>query len=253
MGSSISTAERWIPLRQSAGNTSATRSLCMDEKWTHLGSSDPFDLRNASLSAAQSAFRQRALLARLIGGELSEAETTSGRLLSAFGSIGSVLSAKPSALARILNNPDLVTRLSVTKAVVMEGMGESVRRVQFELADASLQQWIVGLFKGLRRERIHMALLDSDKQLISDEPLADGDLHSVAGNLRRIVRSGIEADASGVVLMHNHPSGNVVPSAADVTETRKIAHLLENLELRLEDHLIVSGNEIFSMRRARLI
>jgi DNA repair protein RadC len=53
--------------------------------------------------------------------------------------------------------------------------------------------------------------------------------------------------------MHNHPSGNVHPSGADIAETRRIASLLENLDLRLEDHLIVSGNAIFSMRGAMLI
>lgn len=253
MGGGISTAERWLPLHKGAGDAGSSHRLRMDEKWTNLGSPDPLDYRNGVPSPTEVFVRQRALLAKLIGGDIAVAEAIAKRLLSAFGSISGVLSSTPAALSRILDNPELVKRLAATKSVVLEGMNENVQRTRFTLADVSLQQWVVGLFKGLRRERIHLALLDREKRLIFDEPLADGDLGCVAGNLRRIVGSGIEVDASGVVLMHNHPSGNVRPSAADITETRKIAFLLENLDLRLEDHLIVTGNAIFSMRGAMLI
>lgn len=253
MGGGISNAERWLPLRKGDGNTGSPDRLRMDEKRTHLGGPDPLDYRNIGLSPAENSVRQRALLAKLIGGELDEAEKVATRLLIAFGSIGGVLSARQAALHHIVDDPELAKRLAVARSVVLEGMGEKVHRTRFELTDVSLQQWIVGLFKGLRSERVHLALLDADKRLIFDEPLAEGDLRGVAGNLRRIVGSGIDADASGVVLMHNHPSGSVKPSAADIDETRRIAFLLGNLDLRLEDHLIVSGNSIFSMRGAMLI
>jgi DNA repair protein RadC len=225
----------------------------MDEERPHLGGTRPVDHRNDRPSTAEVFARQRALLAELIGGELNLAETIAARLLSAFGTIDAVLSARSAALGHIIDDPELVRRLAVARSVVLEGLGENVHRARFELTDLSLQQWIVGLFKGLRRERVHLALLDGDKRLIFHEPLADGDLRGVSGSLRRIVGSGIDVDASGVVLMHNHPSGNVHPSGADIAETRRIASLLENLDLCLEDHLIVSGNAIFSMRGAMLI
>ena len=75
----------------------------------------------------------------------------------------------------------------------------------------------------------------------------------MSGNLRTIVRSAIALDASAVVLMHNHPSGNPTPSAADIAETRRISGLLESLDLRLQDHLIISGRAIFSMRGGKLL
>ena len=89
--------------------------------------------------------------------------------------------------------------------------------------------------------------------LIFDEQLSEGGLQDVTGNLRRIVGRGLGVDAAGVVLMHNHPSGNVRPSAADISETRRIAFLLGNLDLPLMDHLVVAGNAIFSMRKANLL
>ena len=147
----------------------------------------------------------------------------------------------------------IVERLLAAKSAVLAGMGEQVRRISFDLRDVALQQWIVGLFKGYRQEHIHVALLDRGKRLIFDEPLNAGELGRVEGSLRQIVRSGIGIDASGVVLMHNHPSGQVKPSAADVNETRRIGYILASLDMRLEDHLIVSEHKIFSMKEAMLV
>jgi DNA repair protein RadC len=202
---------------------------------------------------AQATLRQRALLARLIGTEIDAADTIAARLLSELGSIGGVLSANAAVLSRFVDDAAVVNRIAIAKSAVLEGIGEQVRRTPWELTNIPLQQWVVGLFKGSRIERVHMVLLDHDKRLIFDEPLAEGDLQGVTGNLRKVVSCGIDAGASAVVLMHNHPSGNTHPSKSDIAETRRISFLLENLDLRLEDHLIVSGNAIFSMRGAMLI
>lgn len=175
------------------------------------------------------------------------------RLLTAFGSIGGVLSASSDALANVIDDPDIVQRLVAAKPAVLEGLGERTRRIAFDLHDVTLQQWIVGLFRGYCRERIHVALLDRGKRLIFDKPLNDGELGKVEGSLRQIVRWGVSIDASGVVLMHNHPSGEVKPSATDIEETRRIGYILTNLDMQLEDHLIVAENKIFSMRGAKLL
>jgi DNA repair protein RadC len=253
MGGIFPTAECRRAFRESFGNASTADCLRMDEERPDLGGSDPLDYRHVHPSSTEVFARQRLLLARLIGGELVAAEVTAARLLSTFGSIGGVLSAQPLALTRAIDDCELAKRLEAARLAVMEGLTEKVWRMRFELTDVSLQQWVVGLFKGYRRERIHLALLDGAKQLILDEPLAEGDLRGVTGNLRKIVSSGIGLDASGVVLMHNHPSGNVLPSPADIEETRRIAFLLSNLDMTLEDHLIVSGNTIYSMRGAMLL
>jgi len=189
----------------------------------------------------------------LIGGEPEWAEATATRLLLTFGSIDSVLSAHPDSLRRFIDDADLVDRIAIAKSVVMEGLGEQVLRARFDLADPALQYWLVGLFKGRRVESLHIAFLDQADCLISEEPFSQGNLQGVSGNLRAIVRSAIALDASAVVLMHNHPSGNPTPSAADIAETRRIGGLLESLDLRLQDHLIISGCTIFSMRGGKLL
>lgn len=253
MGSSLATAKCWSAFREGARNSRSPNRVRVDEEWPHLGRPDSLDRRHDHQSSAASVAKQSALLGQLIGENQFDSAHITMRLLSAFGSIGGVLSASSEALAHVIDDQTIVTRLAAAKLAVMEGLGEQTRRIAFDLRDVTLQQWIVGLFSGYRRERIHVALLDRGKRLIFDEPLNDGELGKVEGSLRQIVRWGIGIDASGVVLMHNHPSGDVKPSARDIEETRRIAYVLTNLDMELEDHLIVADNKIFSMRGAKLL
>ena len=253
MGGSFSATERWCSLRESSRNAPASNRLRLDENRANMGGPVNLDCRDDHQSPTAIKSKQCLLLGQLIGERREDSAPIATCLLSAFGSIGGVLSASRYALASVVEDQTIVERLLAAKPAVLEGLGERVQRISFDLCDLALQQWIVGLFKGYRRERIHIALLDRSKRLIFDEPLSDGDLGKVDGSLRQIVRCSIDIDASGVVLMHNHPSGDVKPSAADVDETRRIAYILSSLDMHLEDHLIVGEDKIFSMKGAKLI
>ena len=167
--------------------------------------------------------------------------------------MGSVLAASSTALSRFIDDPGLVSRLVATKALVMESIGEQLHRERFDISNSLVQRWLIGLFKWRRTEQVHCALLGHDMQLLWEERVSEGNLHDVRFDLRKIISRGIDVGASAVVLMHNHPSGDPQPSAADIQETRRIASLLKQLDLRLQDHLIVAANTIFSMRAAKLI
>lgn len=253
MGGSLSTAERWSAFRESTRSACAPNRLRLDENRSNLGGSDTSDCRHNHESSLEIVAKQRALLRQLIGESQPDSANIAMHLLSAFGSLGGVLSASPGELVGFIADNAIVNRLIAAKPAVLEALGEQVRRISFDLHDRSLQQWIVGLFTGYRRERIHVALLDSARRLIFDEPLNDGELGKVDGSLRQIVRSGLAINAAGIVLMHNHPSGDVRPSPADIEETRRIAYVLSSLDMKLEDHLIVSERKIFSMKGAMLL
>lgn len=253
MGSSLPIAQSVRAFCKSTGHSCSSGSLRLDEERTNVGSTHSPHHRNDRSSSTEMFARQRAVLTGLIGGDLATAEETATLLMTTFGSVCGVLAAQPAALAKVLNKRELVKRLLAARAAVLESLSETVQASRFEIADQNWQQWIVGLFKGLRRERVHLAYLDADQRFITDQALVEGDLSGVNGSLRHIVHTGFGLDASGLVLMHNHPSGNPAPSQRDIAETRRIAFLLESLDLRLEDHVIVAGNTIFSMRKANFI
>ncbi len=71
--------------------------------------------------------------------------------------------------------------------------------------------------------------------------------------VRRIITSALAADATALILAHNHPSGDPNPSAVDVRTTRNLARICAALDIRLLDHIILSDEKITSMRVLRLI
>ena len=70
---------------------------------------------------------------------------------------------------------------------------------------------------------------------------------------RTVVETALNYNAHGGVLCHNHPSGSASPSAEDVSSTYQLRDVLHRLGIRLQDHIIVAGNQAFSMLQNGLL
>jgi DNA repair protein RadC len=92
-------------------------------------------------------------------------------------------------------------------------------------------------------------LLDNQLRLISIVELARGTISECAVHPRQIAKAALDANASGVMLFHNHPTGVPTPSGADINFTRKTNEALKLFGIQLHDHFIVGGAEVLSMAR----
>jgi DNA repair protein RadC len=81
----------------------------------------------------------------------------------------------------------------------------------------------------------------------------EGDEAGAAFPLRDIIADAAEHRSAGIVLAHNHPSGDARPSASDCRATRRLANAAEALDCTLLDHLIFAGTECTSFRRMGLL
>jgi DNA repair protein RadC len=106
---------------------------------------------------------------------------------------------------------------------------------------------------GLGREAMVELLYDANGMLMARTITAEGNPGSIHGRYRPLLQRVFEAGAAGFVLVHNHPSGDPRPSAADITATRRLVALARALEVEFHDHLIVAGRSVVSMRRADLM
>jgi DNA repair protein RadC len=102
------------------------------------------------------------------------------------------------------------------------------------------------------RERLWVAHLDDEARCLHVE-YYDGEPESVGMPIRQIIMDAARYGSTGVVLAHNHPSGDSRPSNADCRATRKLARAAEALDLSILDHLIFSGSDCSSMRRLGLL
>lgn len=98
------------------------------------------------------------------------------------------------------------------------------------------------------QESLIALFLDSRNKLICKKIIFTGTINKQIISSREIIKHAISSKAINIIIAHNHPSGNLTPSKADITTTSKIQQSLELFNLNLKDHLIVGHNNFFSMK-----
>lgn len=99
------------------------------------------------------------------------------------------------------------------------------------------------------QEHLYALFLDSTNTLITDQMVAKGEADKVNVPKRAIVRSACLVNAVGVIMLHNHPSGDPQPSEKDVDVTEEIRDALDAVGVELLDHVIIGDGESRSLRK----
>jgi DNA repair protein RadC len=99
-------------------------------------------------------------------------------------------------------------------------------------------------------EQFRVLYLDRKNVLIADEEQARGTVDHVPVYPREVVKRALELNASAIILVHNHPSGDPTPSESDISMTRQIDDAAQALGLTLHDHLIIGKSTELSLRTA---
>ena len=105
--------------------------------------------------------------------------------------------------------------------------------------------------KNLDHEECWVLFLNRSNFLISKEMITSGSLESTLIDSGRILRKAIEKQCSGVILVHNHPSGSPQPGQADIHQTEVLRRALEAVGIRLTDHVVIANNAYYSFSEDR--
>jgi DNA repair protein RadC len=107
--------------------------------------------------------------------------------------------------------------------------------------------------RGLGTEQFRVLFLDRKNKLIRDEILSQGTVDHAPVYPREVVRRALELQASALILVHNHPSGDPAPSSADVEMTKLIVDAARTMDICVHDHLIIGRDRHSSLRQMGLM
>lgn len=109
---------------------------------------------------------------------------------------------------------------------------------------------VVDLFQpilaDLHHEEFWIVLLNRANKIIEKHRISQGGLSGTITDIRLIMRHAIDSLASGLILVHNHPSGNCSPSQADQAVTKKIKEAANTFDISVLDHVIITGGDCYS-------
>ncbi|MFK7843126.1 MAG: RadC family protein [Sphingorhabdus sp.] len=182
------------------------------------------------------------------GGQLSS------ELLDEFGSIGRMLGQSEAALHRVLpSNPVLVKLLTTTEKLIVARLKNELPRKIFSATDQRLVRYLQARIGARTSEAMRVLFLDGANHLLGDEEFGAGSPQRIFVQPRSILKRALELDASGLILAHNHPGGDVRPSKRDIEFTKSIKTLCVELEIRLHDHIIIASDNWTSFRKLKII
>lgn len=108
-----------------------------------------------------------------------------------------------------------------------------------------IQQWDIGKIELL--EQCKVILLNRNNRVLGLAHVSQGGITGTILDPRVIFSIALKANATSIILAHNHPSGNLKPSNEDIRITKKIVESGKMLEIIVADHLIVSGDSYYSL------
>ena len=170
-------------------------------------------------------------------------------LLDAFGDINRVLSAPPERLRAVKGVGDeIITDFKIVEAVAHRmARARVIQRHVISSWDAVLD-YCHTTMAHRETEQFRVLFLDRKNTLIADEEQARGTVDHVPVYPREIAKRALELNASALILVHNHPSGDPTPSQSDIDMTERIHATCDALGVTLHDHLIIGKSRELSFR-----
>jgi DNA repair protein RadC len=175
-------------------------------------------------------------------------------LIARFGTFAEVIGAPPEQLAEVKGvGPAIVHDLKLIETASRRVALGAVKNRQVLGSWNSVIEYCRTAMAFAEREELRLLFLDKKNGLIRDEVMQQGTVDHTPVYPREIMRRALQLNASAVILVHNHPSGDPQPSRADIEMTKEIVSLGEPLGIVVHDHLIIGRKGHASFRALGLL
>ncbi|RKY38092.1 MAG: hypothetical protein DRP72_02470 [Candidatus Omnitrophota bacterium] len=183
------------------------------------------------------------------------------QLLNKFGSIKGIFEASPEELRLVPFIKDkTINLINFIKEISAFYHKEKIQEKPLPENLPELADYCIKKFGNKQEEEFHVIYLDSKYYIIREDlsfPAREfyfkGTVDKVPVYPRKIIEEALKLKSSALVIIHNHPDGNLTPSEYDIALTKTLDIACKSLDIILYDHLIVSSNSYLSFREKRLL
>ena len=170
------------------------------------------------------------------------------RLLDSFGSLKSILEARPEQLLKVKGMTK--TRASLISLIVP--LARVWQRCAMEIPDRignsrESEIYCMSLLAGERLENFFVVALNSKCNVLGKRRISTGSLSEVSAYPRLVMETALNYNAHSVLLCHNHPGGTCAPSPEDISSTIQLQRLLNGVGILVLDHIIIAGDHSYSL------
>ena len=175
-------------------------------------------------------------------------------ILKRFGTFAEALAAPAQRLMEIDGiGESVVTDLKIVEAAARRLTRGAVAKRPVLSSWSAVLDYCRTAMAFAEKEQFRLLFLDKRNAVIADEVQQSGTVDHTPVYPREVVKRALELSASAVILVHNHPSGDPTPSAADIKMTRDIIEVAKPLGITVHDHIIVGREGHASLKGLRLI
>jgi DNA repair protein RadC len=213
-------------------------------------------MRTRLLSAGPDALADYELLEMVLFLALPRRDTKAiAKLLMArFGSFAAAIAAPLNDLRAIegMGEAGTAALKTVQAAALRLSRAEVINRPVLGNWDR-LMDYLSAVLARERVEQFRVLFLDTRNRLLADEAQATGTVNHTPVYPREVVRRALELQATALILVHNHPSGDPTPSRDDVEMTQEVKRAAAALSIVLHDHIVIGNGRHYSFRREGLL
>ena len=175
-------------------------------------------------------------------------------LMQRFKTIGAVVNASESELRTIPKVGDtVIANLHILAEISARITRDAVKNQSVLDNWPAVERFCISKLGHSQVEMFLVLFLDTQNRLIDEAILSEGTTDRTAIYPKELIKMTVRANASSVIIVHNHPSHDTRASSADIQVTKQLKQALETIQVSLHDHLIVAGTKIISFKTLGLL
>ncbi len=181
---------------------------------------------------------------------VKDVKQTAKRAIKKFKSISGLLDAKSNEMLEIKGlGESSVVLIKLVRSLLTKYLEEDMFASDVLSSPEKVYEFAKLKIGTNKNELLMTIFLNTKNMVINYSVLSEGSIDSVAVYPRKIIELALNNNAAGLILVHNHPSGDTSPSASDHELTKELKNIAESMDIRLLDHIIVSKNGYHSFSK----